>query len=984
TGRPKGVMVEHRNVIRLVKDTTYHPFERGERILQTGAPVFDACTFEIWGALLNGLSLYITDHFTLIDPDKLGAMIRTSGITTMWLTSPLFNQLAQQQLALFEPLRYLLVGGDVLSPKHIQAVQAQCPQLRITNGYGPTENTTFSCCHAIKAEEAKTGASIPIGKPISGSTAYIVDRGGRLLPVGAVGELWVGGEGVSRGYLHDEERTRETFIPDPFAAGKRIYRTGDLAKWQPDGTLVFMGRMDHQVKIRGFRLEIGEIEQVLIKHEGIREAVVIVKESEDEAKQLVAYLACAEEIQEQELQQYAVKQLPEYMVPACWVRLEKLPLTPNGKVDRQALPEPKWTREDEQIDTPFHNDRESLIASIWESLLQVPKGSISRKDNFFERGGHSLLAMQMVSQLGQYGWNVSIQHVFQAQTPATLAEILHKQEQTVEDKIRDFALAENVLSELLRRPCRFRTYSVAERDERVLFIGRDGSSSSTNDGDMRPVRAWIRWKLDAALHPHHIVVGDEDFSPNDENEAEWGTYLNLRSGCEDAELDVMLADVCNMQEQLAACLMAEGIEQEYEPSPSQRYHMKHSDVSGTYLVFDHAIDELRLRDALQLTIQQEAVMRSRWATAEHERAAHKGCWQLYRAPKSLLLPTLDLTPFTRTVQSHILKQLMARFFIKPYHLTDSMLYRLLWVKLNERESVLLLPFSHMLFDYMSSEVLRNAILTRYEELHTETDRKSEKPNKPEKANAYLRFIEQIRKGPQHTHDSELYEKFEIDLFQQSVNELNARVQNGSFDTSTVVYVELDVRQEKEEPDATWMWEKALDVYTAFFETYLGLSVVPTWLTHYGRSYEDQTFYEMVGECVDYLPVCLKHAHASRENAAEIKTKLDWISRHNTHFTGLIYDESIRSRFPVSGKGLHDAFQQLPINLNYLGEMKPEDGNLDGLDIGGVNSHEYDRILYMTWHHQTKLCISLILPFRESREKLEQLLRKASKARMFSS
>ncbi|MFD2672249.1 AMP-binding protein, partial [Marinicrinis sediminis] len=400
TGRPKGVMVEHRNVIRLVKDTTYHPFERGERILQTGAPVFDACTFEIWGAFLNGLSLYIADHFTLIDPDKLGAMIRTSGITTMWLTSPLFNQLAQQQPTLFEPLRYLLVGGDVLSPKHIQAVQAQCPQLRITNGYGPTENTTFSCCHAIKAEEAKTGASIPIGKPISGSTAYIVDRGGRLLPVGAVGELWVGGEGVSRGYLHDEERTRETFIPDPFAAGKRIYRTGDLAKWQPDGTLVFMGRMDHQVKIRGFRLEIGEIEQVLLKHEGIREAVVIVKESEDEAKQLVAYLACAEEIQEQELHQYAVKQLPEYMVPACWVRLEKLPLTPNGKVDRQALPEPKFAAVEKGVPEPPRNEVEQQLMAIWESVLG--RSAISRADHFFEIGGHSLHAMQLCAQINKH------------------------------------------------------------------------------------------------------------------------------------------------------------------------------------------------------------------------------------------------------------------------------------------------------------------------------------------------------------------------------------------------------------------------------------------------------------------------------------------------------------------------------------------------------------------------------------------------------
>jgi amino acid adenylation domain-containing protein len=287
TGNPKGAMIEHKNVVRLVKNTNYVEFKENDRILQTGAVVFDASTFEIWGSILNGLRLYLVDDSVILNADNLAEALKENQITTIWLTSPLFNQLSQQNPKMFVGVKNLLVGGDVLSPKHINSVKRSCPGINIINGYGPTENTTFSTCFLIDQEYEE---EIPIGKPISNSTVYILDENDNLQPIGVSGELCVGGDGVGRGYLKRQELTDEKFRKNPFEPNDRIYRTGDNARWKPDGTIMFLGRLDNQVKIRGFRVELGEIESKLNSVDYIKEAVVTVKQNKNKDKYICAYI----------------------------------------------------------------------------------------------------------------------------------------------------------------------------------------------------------------------------------------------------------------------------------------------------------------------------------------------------------------------------------------------------------------------------------------------------------------------------------------------------------------------------------------------------------------------------------------------------------------------------------------------------------------------------------------------------------------------
>ncbi|MCP4150658.1 MAG: amino acid adenylation domain-containing protein, partial [bacterium] len=424
TGRPKGVVVQHRSVVRLVKNTGYITFNIQDRIMQTGALEFDASTFEIWGSILNGLTLYLPeDKSEIIVPESFKEKLRKHCITILWLTSPLFNRISQTKAGLeaLGSLRVLLVGGDVLSPSHIRRVRKKYSRLQIINGYGPTENTTFSTTYPIDKDNEK---SIPIGTPIANSTAYIVDKNLKPVPIGVPGELLVGGDGVAHGYLNNPELTAEKFIktdwlPAPSFPKNRypitnnyLYRTGDRARWLPDGTIEFLGRLDYQVKIRGFRIEPGEIEKKIMQHPGIRESVVLDRREgteEQENHYLCAYIVPAQGEQENlnidtnQLRDYLAQELPEYMIPAYFVQLEKLPLNPNGKVERKALPEP--VRQQENNYTPPRNKKEKQMAAMWAELLNIPCETDSKTppvgidDNFFYIGGHSLKGTVLMSRI---------------------------------------------------------------------------------------------------------------------------------------------------------------------------------------------------------------------------------------------------------------------------------------------------------------------------------------------------------------------------------------------------------------------------------------------------------------------------------------------------------------------------------------------------------------------------------------------------------
>ena len=398
TGNPKGVMVGHRAVVRLVKNTNYLQFRKGNRILQTGALEFDASTFEIWGALLNEMGLVLAPKDSVLEAGKLKKTIQKYEIDTIWMTAPLFNRMLDVDIEIFKGLTNLLVGGDVLSTTHINQARKRFPGLKIINGYGPTENTTFSTTFEVDKEYSH---NIPIGKPIANSTVYIIDKYFNPVPIGVQGELLVGGDGVARGYLNNPGLTREKFID---FQDSTIYRTGDMARWLPDGNIEFLGRIDQQVKLRGFRIELKEIEKHLLEHPGIKDVVVVANEDKSSDKYLCAYIVLeqAEMFNRVsglivELKNSLSGLLPEYMIPSHFLAIEKIPLTPNGKIDRKALPTPGPGTVDGYI--PPGTAVEERLTRLWSEVLGIAPDLIGIDHNFFELGGHSLKATLLLAKI---------------------------------------------------------------------------------------------------------------------------------------------------------------------------------------------------------------------------------------------------------------------------------------------------------------------------------------------------------------------------------------------------------------------------------------------------------------------------------------------------------------------------------------------------------------------------------------------------------
>jgi amino acid adenylation domain-containing protein len=422
TGTPKGVAVVHRGVSRLVRwGREAAGFGPGDVLPQLASYAFDASVLEVWGTLLSGATLTVPPPGTL-SLEEIGREVARHGATILWLTTGLFHQMAEGDLAPLARLRLILTGGDVTSAPHVRRTVEELPGTSLIVAYGPTENSSYTS--TFPAGREPMGASVPLGRPISGTRVIVLDRAGQPVPIGVPGELCTGGDGVARGYLGRPERTAEAFVPDPFAdaPGERLYRTGDLVRFLPDGRLDFLGRIDQQVKIRGFRVEPGEVEAVLASHPEIAECAVVVGKDAT-GKRLVACVVPRDPEappMAADLRAWLGARLPDPLVPAAFVTLPSLPLYTSGKVDRRALsrisPEPVRSG---GIEAP-RTGTEALLAELWAEVLGVP--AVGIRDSFFDLGGHSLLATRLVSRVRQvFGVDLPLRDLFEGPTVAELA-----------------------------------------------------------------------------------------------------------------------------------------------------------------------------------------------------------------------------------------------------------------------------------------------------------------------------------------------------------------------------------------------------------------------------------------------------------------------------------------------------------------------------------------------------------------------------------
>jgi amino acid adenylation domain-containing protein len=449
TGQPKGVAVTHCAINRIVRATNYIQLDNSCRLAQGSNVSFDASTFEIWGALLNGGTLIVLPRETVLSPLELKRAISKQQINTLWLTTSLFNQMAQSIPEAFASLRYLLFGGEASDAQAVKRVLERGRAQHMINGYGPTEGTTFTCCYEVN-EVAAGARTLPIGRAVSNTDVWVLDRQMQLVPVGVTGELYIGGDGLAREYLGQPELTAERFVPHLYSpkAGARLYRTGDMVRYLNDGNLDFLKRRDHQVKIRGFRVELGEIEAALEQYWAITESLVIDRDDLGGGTRLIAYVVPEEGVEPApaELHAFLKEKIPSYMIPSIFVTLKEIPLTPNGKVNRRELPEPEFIESEanENFVAP-RTPSEEMLASIWRETLGVPQVGV--ESNFFDLGGHSLLATRVMSQIReQFGVELPLRVLFETPTIAGLAPHLDAVQSKDTQLQRILSMLENVES----------------------------------------------------------------------------------------------------------------------------------------------------------------------------------------------------------------------------------------------------------------------------------------------------------------------------------------------------------------------------------------------------------------------------------------------------------------------------------------------------------------------------------------------------------
>lgn len=428
TGQPKGVCIPHSAVVSLCMDTDYIQIYPDDRIANASNISFDAATFEIWAGLLNGACLVCIPKNVLISPRLLAAENHKQGITVLFLTTALFNQMAREAPSAFNSIRHLLFGGEAANAECVRRILQHGYSGRLLHVYGPTESTTFASWHQVFTV-SENAVTVPIGKPLANKQIYILDRHMQTVPIGVTGELFIGGDGLARGYLNHPELTAETFIGNPFSRepGARLYRTGDFGKYLADGSIEFLGRSDNQVKVRGYRIECGEIEIVLSRHSSVKVSVVVAQELSGD-KRLVAYCVLKQhrEATSMELRTYLKERLPDFMIPSVFVFPENLPLSPNGKIDRKRLfvPESVQTGGDDN-DEPL-DALEIQIGRIWEAILGVR--NVKRRDNFFDLGGHSLLAVRLLTEIRKTtGKELPIATIFHSPTIMQIAEVLRRE-----------------------------------------------------------------------------------------------------------------------------------------------------------------------------------------------------------------------------------------------------------------------------------------------------------------------------------------------------------------------------------------------------------------------------------------------------------------------------------------------------------------------------------------------------------------------------
>ncbi|NEW07889.1 amino acid adenylation domain-containing protein [Paenibacillus sp. SYP-B3998] len=946
TGRPKGVMIEHASLINRLNWMQHRmPFGAEDVILQKTPYTFDVSLWELFSWAIQGARLCFLPPGGEKDPGLIADTIEAHGITAIHFVPSMlgaFLDVAEQEelIGRLGNVKRVFASGEALMSEHVKRFNRlwrASSGATLHNLYGPTE-ATVEVAYYDCPPEAVPG-SIPIGRPLDNVRLYVLDKADRLMPVGVPGELHIGGDCLARGYLNRPDLTAEKFVRDPFADGGRMYRTGDLARWLPDGNIEYLGRIDHQVKIRGYRIELGEIEAALLAQDGVKEAVVLARDDRTGGQFLCAYIVGKPGVTAAKLRQNLTGHLQEYMIPAFFVLLDQMPLTASGKADRRTLMEMDLGLIQNVEYAEPRTELEKQLAEAWQSIFDLPKVGID--DNFFDLGGHSLTAIQLVSKMQQTtGLEIRLNSLFHHPTIRSLTQHGVESDTSLSVSLRTFESVEHLLQEKFGIRSSLRQVSSGNETLQVLHL--EGSSNSASSPSHDEMLELIAAHFDEADQPHYITAASED-------------DLSLETLNVDEVRHEWKQQIDSMLEAFVHSILRLPVIDLQPVSPTQSYHLEHDDISGTVMTFEKYLNVKHLEKAIHQVIRNHDLMRSVLVKADGE-----WVWQVYDNPDPITLPFVDLSGVSRESQEMLLHQVIWPYFYKNHEQNGSLMYRILLVKKNLKEYLLLLPFSHSIFDYMSGEIIKNQISQYYESFQ------AGKQLQDEAVGRYWDFTAQIQSGPVNLSDPALVALYELEAFEDNIRRVSEVAAAQSLLIGhTAVRLDVSAADLDGRFGTAELWQLAFSSFAGLCERYFELNQAPIWVANYGRSFKGERYFDVIGEFVDYVPILAKNWTDPSALEQKVKHKLQLAAEHNISFANLTYHTAMEQFYPRSARHLQQAMDAMPIVFNYLGELRSEHRVLQSVDLGNANIEGRKRILCEVWHDEAgNLSMALALPYIE--------------------
>ncbi|CQR58131.1 non-ribosomal peptide synthetase [Paenibacillus riograndensis] len=879
TGKPKGTLLEHKGIVNLTASNKEQlKIQDRERVVQFSSISFDVSLMDISMSILLGGTLCLTTKEILNDNSCFEAFLNSNRITAAILPPTYLANLNPNNIHTVDKM---ITIGSAISSGLVNEWKRKCEYI---NAYGPTETTVYSSVW-IANKQGEVDDPVPIGKPILNTQMYILDKYRNLQPVGIPGELCIGGIGLTRGYWKRPEMTADKIITAADSRIGKVYRTGDLARWLPDGNLEYLGRMDEQVKIRGFRVEPQEIKAELLKIEGIKDVIVTHRKNQLQHASICAYYISAMDYSVTELRKQLLSKLPEFMIPAYFVRMEAFPLTSNGKIDQKLLPVPENSMQRHSGYIPPRNEIELMLAEVWEEVLRLEKVGI--EDNFFEVGGDSLKAMQVAAILGKHRLHMEIKDLFHRQKIAELSECVRD--------LRNNPIVENP-------------------------VGRIDSSGTEGDASIEVLCSiWLAEIKDQELRHTESI----------RNAPLVGKHL---------------------------------------PAAVQKYHLMNAEKVHTSIPFRSCGDIGKIQKAILRLVNEQVLLRS-VIVNDGENTYFYEHGSVYNLPFILI----DLSGFDAARRSECLAYLQDHFNKLPFERDNGLLYRLVLVQTAPEDYMLLYSADHAVSDGLSLGIITDQLAAYF------AGDSSLPVHSLKHHQNYWDYADQMQKGPQNLSEQQLCGMFRLAAFAAQARELEKYINSKNRHKSTMLDLVIPLRLGNKEKSH---WQLALEVMIPLCGKMFGIREVPFWLVNNGRRYEENLYYDIVGDFADVIPVL---AGNNQTDSLEkwIQHLVNECVKGNISFVNLMLNGGTAYPFAETSRLLEKLYSGASIMFNYYGVLQScsEDLTLQEIAVSAEYGERAEdsngKIGFYVWQGEDYLKLKIILPFEEDRDDLLFVLQEAA-------